>query len=76
MSRHLFVSIAAFVLISLNGPTANPVAAAEGEPVNFTQKVKSQQQKIKRVQKGIEDHKELIRHSRVMETNLFEQQRN
>ena len=73
MSRYLFLSIAAFILISFNGPTANPAAAAEAEPADFTKKIKSQQHKIKRVQEGIEEHKELVRHSRVKETNLFDQ---
>lgn len=73
MSRYLFLITTTFLLISLQWHCAHYVDAAENDPTNFSQKVESQQQKIKRVQKKIEEHKELIRNSRVKETNLFEQ---
>lgn len=73
MSRYLPLSIVLLILILLNGLAASRAPARANETADFTQRVKNQQQKIKRVQKGIEDHKDLVRHSRVVETNLFEQ---
>jgi septal ring factor EnvC (AmiA/AmiB activator) len=73
MPKHFFLSIATFILILLNGPTACPVTAAGEEPGSLTQEIKSNQQKIKRVQAEIKEHKELVRHSKLKETNLFEQ---
>jgi septal ring factor EnvC (AmiA/AmiB activator) len=73
MNRYLFLSIAAFALISLNGLTVRPAAAAKAKPANIAKKIKSQQHKIQRVQKKIEEHKELVRHSKVKETSLLDQ---
>jgi len=49
------------------------MAAAEPVAKNLTKKIESQQQKIKRVQEEIEDHRERVRDSRIQETNLFDQ---
>ncbi len=68
MNKHLLLSIAAFVMISLN---ASPATAAK--QANIAKKIKSQQHKIQRVQKEIREHKELVRNSKIKETSLFDQ---
>ena len=73
MTRYLLLSIAAFALITLNGPNVRPAAAAQVKPTNIANKIKSQQQKIQRVQKGIKAQQELIRYSKIKETSLFDQ---
>ncbi|MEN8135212.1 MAG: peptidoglycan DD-metalloendopeptidase family protein [Thermodesulfobacteriota bacterium] len=73
MNKYLLLSIAAFALLSLDGPTVTPASAAKAKPANIAKKIKRQQHKIQRVQKGIEEHKELVRSSKVKETSLFDQ---
>jgi septal ring factor EnvC (AmiA/AmiB activator) len=72
MSRNLCIGLAAFILLWLNGPPAI-TAATPGAPAELAEKIKSQQQKIKRVRDEIADHQELVRQTRTTETNLFEQ---
>ena len=71
MNKHLLLSIAAFALIAFTGPTVSPATAAK--QANIAKKIKRQQHKIQRVQQEIEEHKELVRHSKVKETSLFDQ---
>jgi septal ring factor EnvC (AmiA/AmiB activator) len=72
MSRYLSIGLTAFILLCLSGPSVITATAA-GAPAELSQKIKSQQQKIKRVQDEITGHQELVRHARTTETNLIEQ---
>lgn len=74
MAKHLLFLITAFFLLSLTGPLPSLVLAAlKEQPANISKEIKTQQHKIKRVQAEIEEHKELVRSSRIKENNLFEQ---
>lgn len=73
MNRYIILSIIAFALTVCNGPITGPAFAAKTQASHIAKKIKNQQHKIQRVQKEIAEHKELVHHSRVKETNLFDQ---